>query len=108
MTADEPVSWSPVRAFVAGRVSGVPGVIAGTAEWQRLDDRDPQKLNAVLVAGSRWCLETELAQRDLRAWALKEAARDLGRQFDWSRTARRIRERDAFLRENPWAARKAA
>ena len=107
MIADEPVSWDPVRAYVAGRVSGVPP-IAGTEAWIELGDDDPLKLAGVLVGGSRWALETELRQRDQRAWALKCAARDLGRELDWARVARRIRERDAWHRDHPDLKRKVA
>lgn len=100
------VSWDPVAAFVRRRVSACP--VAGTPEWVALADDDPRKLHAVLVAGSRWVLEVDLAQRDHRRAALKDAAVDLSHALPWARIAREISERDAFYRANPHLRRRSA
>ncbi|MBE7194943.1 MAG: DUF2742 domain-containing protein [Gordonia polyisoprenivorans] len=103
---DHHLSWDPVAAFVRRRVSPCP--VAGTPEWVDLDDTDPAKLHALLVAGSRWVLERDLAQRDHRQAALKDAALDISTAAPWGRIASRIRERDEFYRANPDLRRKAS
>lgn len=110
MSRDEKVLWSPgLRAYVAGRASGagVPPTL-GTEAWAALADDDPLRSDAVLVAASRWCLETELRQRDYREWALKEAAREFSQQIAWAEVSRRVRARDQFYIDHPHLRRKAA
>lgn len=105
MIHPEPVDSDQAARYVRGLVLPVAPIV-GTLEWILLDDTDPLKVAALITGGLRWCLETELAQRDYRELALKEAARDLGRELDWSRVARRLRERDDFYRRNPDLRRK--
>ncbi|WP_018180381.1 DUF2742 domain-containing protein [Jongsikchunia kroppenstedtii] len=104
---EEPIRWNPVAAFVRRRVLSV-APIAGSVEWIELLDDDPAKLSGLIVAGSWWALETELAQRDQREWALKQTALDVAAQQDWSAVAKRLRDRDEFYESHPHLRRKAA
>ena len=104
-----PINWQPVHTFVGRLLAGrTTTIIAGTEEWIALPDDDPAKTIALLTAGSRWCLETELDQIDLRRAAAKAAAVDLAQARDWSAVAQRIRDRDAFYKANPDLARKVS
>ena len=104
---DHPITWNPVRDFVYRVLGGrTTTIIAGTPEWIALDDDDPRKTTAVLIAGSRWALEQSLDQLDDRRAAAKEAAVDIAEARDWAVVAQRIRDRDAFYREHPDLRRK--
>ncbi len=101
------VSWEPVHTFVGRLLAGRhTTIVAGTPEWIALPDDAPAKLLAVLTAGSRWCLETELDQIDQRRIAAKTAAIEVATALDWTRVAKRIRDRDQFYRDNPDLRRK--
>lgn len=103
------VSWEPVHAYVGRLLAGRHTTItAGTPEWIALPDDDPAKLLAVLTAASRWCLETELDQIDQRRINAKHAAIEVATALDWTRVAKRIRDRDAYYRDNPDLRRKAS
>lgn len=98
----DPIRWEPVHTFVGRLLAGRHTTItAGTPEWIALPDDDPAKTIAVLTAGSRWCLETELDQIDQRRINAKMAAIDLSQARVWSAVAQRIRDRDAFYKANP-------
>ncbi|MCZ4535560.1 DUF2742 domain-containing protein [Gordonia terrae] len=103
------VTWDPVHAFV-GRVLGgrTTTIVAGTAEWCALDDNDPAKITAVLIAGSRWCLEEEIAQLHARRAAEKAAALEVATAADWTRVARQLRDRDIALRSGAHIPRRTA
>lgn len=58
----EPVRWDPVAQFLRRRAIPVAPT-AGTPDWCALEDDDPRKWAALAVAGSRWVLEQQLAQR---------------------------------------------
>lgn len=111
------LDWSAVRDFldrrpvvptVAGSVIGRPVVlpVAGSAEWCALDDDDPAKAGALMVAGSRWVLEEEIAEIHERQQALKEAATAISEVKAWASVARFVRDRDRFYRDNPDLRRK--
>lgn len=104
---DRLITWEPVHAFVGRLLAGrTTHITAGTPEWIALDDDDPRKTTAVLIAGSRWALEQSLDQLDDRRAAAKEAAVDIAEARDWAVVAQRIRDRDAFYREHPDLRRK--
>lgn len=106
---DHPITWNPVRDFVYRVLGGrTTTIIAGTPEWIALDDDDPRKTTAVLIAGSRWALEQSLDQLDDRRAAAKEAAVDIAEARDWSVVAQRIRDRDQWYRDNPDLRRKVS
>lgn len=103
----DPITWEPVRAFVGRLLAGRhTTIVAGTPEWCELPEDDPAKMLAILTAGSRWCLETELDQIDQRRIAAKHAAIEVATALDWTRVAKRIRDRDAFYKANPDLRRK--
>ncbi|GAA12578.1 DUF2742 domain-containing protein [Gordonia alkanivorans] len=103
------VTWDPVHAFV-GRVLGgrTTTIVAGTPEWCALDDNDPAKITALLIAGSRWCLEEEIAQLHASRDAEKAAAVEVVEAADWTAVARRIRNRDIALRTGAHIPRRTA
>lgn len=103
------VTWDPVHAFV-GRVLGgrTTTIVAGTAEWCELRDDDSQKVAALLIAGSRWCLEEEIAQLRARRDAEKAAALEVVQAANWTAVARRIRDRDNAMRSGAHIERKAS
>lgn len=103
------VDWEPVRDFVRRFLAGAPSSpTAGTTTWQELDDDDPAKLAAVLTAGSRWVLETEIDQIHYRAEENKQAAIDISQALPWAAVAKRIADRDAWYRAHPDLRRKTA
>nr|KOY49024.1 hypothetical protein ISGA_12910 [Gordonia sp. NB41Y] len=81
-------------------------MIAGTEEWCALADDDPRKTTALLIAGSRWCLEQELQHLDDQRRAFKDAALAVAESKDWKTVAQRIRSRDSYYREHPDLKRK--
>lgn len=98
------LDWSAVRNFLARRPVvptlnsiGQPAVLptAGSAAWIALNDDDPRKAAALLVAGSRWVLEQELDRLDAERAQSKAAAVEIAQARDWARVAQRIRGRDA-------------
>lgn len=97
---DEPVDWDAVRRFMRYRFPEVPPT-AGTPEWAALDDTDPSKAGALLIAGSRWVLETQLAQRRNRIVALKDATVAVSTELPWKSIAKVQRDRDDFYRAHP-------
>lgn len=102
-----PLDWTPVKAFVAGLnlPSALP--IPGTPEWIVADSAI--QFIALVPAGSRWVLETEIAQRRASLEARKDAALEVSEAKDWAAVAKRLRERDQWLRANPeWAKRVVA
>lgn len=103
----DPIIWDPVRDFVYRVLGGhTTTIIAGTEAWAALDDDDPAKLAAVLIAGSRWCLEENIAEIHWQRGALKRAANAISESRDWKQVAKRIRDRDQFYRDNPGLKRK--
>lgn len=92
------VDWVAVRDFLYRRPVGRTCVVAGSPEWRALPDDDPQKLAALVIAGSRWVLEEQVAEQRARRDAEKAAAVEVARAADWTAVARRIRDRDAALR----------
>ena len=106
---DHPITWNPVRDFVYRVLGGrTTTIIAGTPEWIALDDDDPRKTTAVLIAGSRWALEQELDEIHWQRGALKRAAEEVSAARDWAAVAKRIRDRDQFYREHPDLRRKVS
>lgn len=104
-----PIAWNPVHDFVYRVLGGrTTTIIAGTPEWNALDDDDPRKTTAVLIAGSRWALEQSLDQLDDRRAAAKEAAVDIAEARDWAVVAQRIRDRDAANRSGAYIPRKVS
>lgn len=109
--------WSAVRDFLARRpvvptsttiTRPVVLPVAGSPEWQRLDDDDPRKTAALIVAGSRWVLEAEIAAFDDARATQKQAAQAISEALPWSRIAKRIRDRDAWYRDHPDVKRRSA
>ncbi|WP_347957937.1 DUF2742 domain-containing protein [Gordonia aichiensis] len=104
------VNWDAVHPYVRRVLRGQYGnlPILGTQEWQDLEDSDPAKVAAILVAGDRWALEQDLLQRQQAREALKEAAVIASQEIDWKRVSKVIADRDAFYREHPDLRRKAS
>ncbi|MCT1352228.1 DUF2742 domain-containing protein [Gordonia sp. p3-SID1431] len=102
------VDWVAVRDYLYRRPVGRTHIIAGTPEWQALDDDDPQKLAAVIAAGSRWVLEEEIDQIHRRREAQKAMALGLLEELPWKKIRQQMADRDAFYRKNPDLKRKAA
>lgn len=102
------VDWVAVRDFLYRRPVGRTHIVAGSSEWQALDDNDPEKLTALLIAGSRWCLEEQIAELHARRGAEKAAAVEIASAADWTAVARRIRDRDNALRSGAHIERKAS
>lgn len=101
------ITWGPVRDFVRRVLGGRhTTIVAGTPEWIALPDDDPAKLIALLIAGSRWCLERNLEELDQQRADLKASAIDISQARDWAAVAQRIRDRDQFYREHPDLRRK--
>ncbi|MGV9481752.1 DUF2742 domain-containing protein [Gordonia aichiensis] len=104
-----PIAWNPVRDFVYRVLGGrTTTIIAGTPEWIALDDDDPRKTTAVLIAGSRWAHEQELDEIHWQRGALKRAAEEVSAARDWAAVAQRIRDRDQWYRDNPDLRRKVS
>ncbi|KSU59648.1 MULTISPECIES: DUF2742 domain-containing protein [unclassified Gordonia (in: high G+C Gram-positive bacteria)] len=105
------VDWDAVRAYVHRVLADVTHTglpVAGTPEWCQLHDDDPAKLAALVIAGSRWVLEEEIAEINWQRDALKRASIAVAQARDWAQVARRIRERDDFHREHPDLKRRTA
>lgn len=103
------ITWDPVRAYVYRVLGGhTTTIICGTPEWIELPDDDPEKLAAVLIAGSRWCLEEEAAEIRWQRGALKRASVAISEAKDWAAVAKFIRDRDEALRSGAYIPRKAA
>lgn len=104
---DQPITWEPVHTFVGRLLAGrSTTIICGTPDWIQLDDDDPAKVAALLQAGSRWCLEMEIAQIEQQRLDAKASAIDISQARDWAAVAQRIRDRDAFYRDHPDLRRK--
>lgn len=103
------IAWDPVRDFTYRVLGGrTTTIIAGTPEWCALADDDPRKVTALIIAGSRWCLEEEIAELHSRWDAEKAAALEIAAARDWVAVARQIRDRDDALRSGAYIERKKA
>lgn len=102
------VDWAAVRDFLYRRPVGRTQIIAGSPEWQALDDDDPQKIAALITAGSRWVLEEEIDQLARRRQAQKDMAIGLLEELPWKKIRQQIADRDAFYRKNPDLKRRRA
>ena len=102
------IDWAATRDYLRRRPVVHTTVIAGSPEWRALSDDDPQKLAALVVAGSRWCLEEEIAEIDWQRGDLKRASVAISEALPWSRVAKRIRDRDAWYRDHPDLKRRSA
>ena len=102
------VDWVAVRDYLYRRPVGRTHIIAGSPEWQALDDDDPQKLAAVIAAGSRWCLEEEIEQHRRRREAQKDIAIGLLEELPWKKIRQQMADRDAFYKKNPDLKRKVS
>ncbi|BBZ64964.1 hypothetical protein MINS_03930 [Mycolicibacterium insubricum] len=77
--------FAELVAFVTGVLGvnpTVPVPAAGTAAWCALDDADPAKAQAVLLAGLHWGLHLDLLQL-----ARAEASREIACAAPWARWA---------------------
>jgi hypothetical protein len=74
--------------------------MVGTPAWCDLSDHDPAKWAALIDAAQHWALRIETAQ-EMQC----QASQAISESADWTGIARRIRDRDAFRRENAWARR---
>lgn len=101
MTYD--LDWDPVQKFVAGLELSSSLPIPGTPEWTAADSA--VRFIALVPAGSRWVLETQIAQRRNHLVARKDAALEICEAKDWAAVARQIRERNDFYRTHSWAKR---
>lgn len=102
----EAIPHQTVREFVARTHLPVGGEhLAGTPEWNALPDDDPAKLGAVILSGLQRVLEIEVADLHRQREASKSAAVEVSHALDWRRVAKRIRERDEWLRAHPWGRR---
>ena len=102
------VDWVAVRDYLYRRPVGRTHIIAGSPEWQALDDDDPQKLAAVIAAGSRWVLEEEIDQLARRRQAQKDMALGLLETLPWAQICKQIEQRDEFYRKNADLKRRAS
>ena len=102
------VDWTAVRDFLYRRSVGRTQIVAGSPEWVALDDDDPQKIAALITAGSRWVLEAEIDQIHRRRLAHKDMALGLLEDLPWKKIRKQIEQRDEFYRRNPDLKRKAA
>ena len=105
---DPDVRWQPVQDFLRRLPVRHVQIVAGTPEWCELDDADPAKLAAVLVAGSRWALHCEIERLAHRRHAQKEAALEVAQALDWSRVAKQVRDRDQAHRSGAYIPRRSA
>ena len=102
------VDWSAVRDYLYRRPVGPTHIIAGSPEWQALDDDDPAKVAALVTAGSRWVLEEEIEQIHRRRQAHKDMSLGLLEEHPWKKLRQYLSDRDEFYRSNPDLKRKAA
>jgi hypothetical protein len=101
------IDWNPVHQYVSRLVLPAALPIAGTADWQAADS--DTKTAALIVAGSRWCLEEQMLTLRQRRAQMKLASIEVAQSKDWAAVARQIRDRDAFMRDNAdWAIRRSA
>jgi hypothetical protein len=84
------VSFWEVVEFTAPLLDSVKSwPLAGSIEWQQLDDTDPAKWAALLDAARHWCLRVETCQEQLN-----EASHDISAALDWSKFARKRLQRN--------------
>ncbi|MEP9391681.1 DUF2742 domain-containing protein [Gordonia sp. VNK1] len=74
--------------------NGRPAPAAGSPEWVALSDEHPAKLIAVLTAGTLHVLTEQMQVLASRRDAAKDAALAVSEAADWTRVAKRIRDRD--------------
>ena len=104
-----PISWGPVHRMVGRLLAGRSTfIVAGSPEWCALDDDDPQKTAALLIAADRWALDQERLHLEHQRIAAKEAAIEISAAKVWSQIARRIRDRNDFYNTNPDLRRRAS
>jgi hypothetical protein len=97
------VSWWSVHEYVTefiGTLTEWP--MAGTPEWCDLDDYEPRKLAAVLIAGSHHALRVETAQE-----TNAEASKAVAAAADWRGIAEEIHQLHTWRSTRPWATRQA-
>ena len=103
--ASNSVSWFAVAEYIAEALAEAnaipPG--AGTASWRALDDRNPLKSLALIVAGGAHVLDVE-ARQEARA----EASNAIAGSADWPAVAREILELDDARRRGVRIERSAA
>lgn len=102
------IDWAATRDYLCRRPVVHTTVIAGSPEWCALDDDDPRKLAALVVAGSRWVLEEDIAEIRWQRGALKRASVAISEAKDWAAVAKFIRDRDAWYRDHPDLKRRSA
>lgn len=112
-TTDTTESTDPyveVRSYVqrVSRGTFTPIPVAGTPEWCALPDYDPDKLFAVLIAGTRWVLEQQMADIEAGHQARKDAACEVSEAADWVAVAKRVRDRDEAIRSGAYVERVSA
>jgi len=90
-TGSRTVCWWPTHTFIAdllarfGFEDGAHLPYPGTAAWLELDDADPAKRAALLVAADHAVLRLETDQQ-----ARAQAAKDVAAEGGWSAVAQRI------------------
>ena len=90
-TESRTVCWWPTHVFIAdllarfGFEDGARLPYPGTLAWLELDDADPAKRAALLVAADHAVLRLEVAQQ-----ARAEAAKEIAASEDWSALAQRV------------------
>lgn len=100
------IDWTPVHQYVSRLVLPSALPIAGTADWQAADG--DTKTAALIVAGSRWCLEEQMLSLRQRRAHMKLASIEAAQSKDWAAVARQLRDRDAWYREHPDLRRKVS
>ena len=97
------VSWWSVHEYVTGFIGTLTDwPMAGTPEWCDLDDYEPRKLAAVLIAGSHHALRVETAQE-----ANAAASKAVAAAADWPAIAKEIHQLHNWRSTRPWAIRQA-
>ena len=102
ITYAKTVHWYPTHLYVDDLLSrfGVRDIASlaypGTLGWLELDDADPRKKAALLVAADHAVLRLETEQI-----ALADASRDVSAAIDWRATAQFHLQRAGYLRSRP-------
>lgn len=95
------VSWWSVAEYVEPvlqRVGAWP--LAGSVEWQLLDDDDPRKIAAIFDAARHHTLRVDTAQEERAG-----VSRDVSAAADWLHIARVQQRIKEFRAAHPWAKR---
>jgi hypothetical protein len=86
------VDWWTVHEYVTARIATVDFPMAGTLDWQRLPERHPEKIAAILSAAEHWALRVQLNQE-----AMAEASQEISASEDWKALAQSLSRGEAYI-----------